>query len=152
MHDSQWQNEFSDRVTWLARAGGNQTAEIRLNPANLGTIEVKVVMHDQQASITFTAQHGVVRDAIEASLPRLREMFSGGGLQLANANVSDQPLHDQRQGQQQGYGWGAGSGNGDGRSQGWYGKSDEFGDLITPISLSASSPASMLPDSVDYYA
>lgn len=127
LHDPQWQSDFSNRVTWLARAGGNQTAEIRLNPANMGPIEVRVVMKDDQATITFTAQHGVVRDAIEASLPRLREMFTGNGLQLAQANVSDQPLHEQRQRQQQGFG----SGNGNGRSQGGYDQVNGITELVS---------------------
>lgn len=96
MQDPQWQNDFSQRVNMLAR-NGSQTAEIRLNPANLGPIEVRVVMNDDQASISFTAQHGAVRDAIEASLPRLREMFSASGLQLADAQVSDQSLQEQHQ-------------------------------------------------------
>lgn len=136
-HDPRWQNEFADRVTWLARAGGNQSAEIRLNPAHLGPIEVRVMMNDDQASITFSAQHGVVRDAIEASLPRLRELFSGSGLQLAQANVSDQPLQDQRQRQQQGFA------SGNGRGQEWQGQGEEFGELVTPLNLSASRPPTM---------
>ncbi len=143
LRDAQWQTEFSNRVTWLARAGGNQTAEIRLNPANLGPIEVRVVMKDDQATITFTAQHGMVREAIEASLPRLREMFSGSGLQLANANVSDQSLQEQRQQHQQD------SAADGGRSQGRYDQMDELGDLISPLVISHSS---MLVDSVDLYA
>ena len=150
LNDPRWQNEFNNRVTWLARASGNQTAEIRLNPANMGPIEVRVAMNDDQATITFTAQHGVVRDAIEASLPRLREMFTGSGLQLANANVSDQPLQDQRQRQQQGFG----SENGNGHSQGGYGGSDQVngvGDLVSPVSLSMLH-SSGLVDRLDLYA
>jgi len=91
----QWQSEFSDKVMMMSRVAGqgqNQVAEIRLNPAHLGPIEVRVAMKDDQASIIFSAQHGVVRDAIEASLPRLREMFSNSGLMLADANVSEQSL------------------------------------------------------------
>jgi hypothetical protein len=151
LNDPQWQSEFNNRVTWLARAGGNsgsnQSAEIRLNPANMGPIEVRIAMNDDQATITFTAQHGVVRDAIEASLPRLREMFTGSGLQLAQANVSDQPLHDQRQRQQQGFG----SGNGNGRSQGGYDQVNGIGDLVSPISLSMLH-SSALADRLDLYA
>jgi len=143
LHDPRWQSEFSNRVTWLARSGGNQTAEIHLNPANMGPIRVQVVMNDDQATITFTAQHGVARDAIEASLPRLREMFMGSGLQLAQANVSDHPLHDQRQ--QQGFG------SGNGRPQGSYEQVESIADLVTPVSLSmpnSTAPASRL----DLYA
>ncbi len=100
----QWQSEFSDRVMMMSRVatqGQNQVAEIRLNPAHLGPIEVRVVMKDDLASITFSAQHGVVRDAIESSLPRLREMFNNSGLMLADANVSEHSLQDRhKQGQE----------------------------------------------------
>ncbi len=94
----QWQSEFGDRLMMMSRVatqGQNQVAEIRLNPAHLGPIEVRVVMKDDLASITFSAQHGVVRDAIESSLPRLREMFNNSGLMLADANVSEHSLRDQ---------------------------------------------------------
>ncbi|MFC1747555.1 flagellar hook-length control protein FliK [Pseudomonadota bacterium] len=103
LHDPQWQSDFSQRISMLAR-NGNQTAEIRLNPANLGPIEVRVVMNDDQASISFSSQSGAVREAIEASLPRLREMFSSSGLQLADTQVSDQSLqeHHQQQRREQG--------------------------------------------------
>lgn len=105
LNDPQWQQDFSNRVVMLARGGATgqaQVAEIRLNPAHLGPVEVRVVMNDDQASITFSAHHTAVRDAIETSLPRLREMFSGSGVQLADATVSDQSLQDRRQRHQQG--------------------------------------------------
>ncbi len=93
----QWQSEFNDKIMMLSRVSGqghNQVAEIRLIPAHLGPIEVRVAMKDDQASILFSAQHGAVRDAIEASLPRLREMFNTSGLMLADANVSEQSLQE----------------------------------------------------------
>lgn len=145
IHDPQWQSEFGNRVTWLAKSGGTQTAEIRLNPANMGPIEVRVVMKDDQATITFTAQHGVVRDAIEASLPRLREMFMGSGLQLANAQVSEHSLQEQRQRHQQGFG------SGNGRAKSWYGQGEEFDNLISPIAFSPTQGASLI-DRLDLYA
>lgn len=103
LNDPQWQQDFSSRVTMLAKGvgpGQTQVAEIRLNPAQLGPIEVRVVMNDDQASITFTAQHATVREAIESSLPRLRDMFVNSGVALTDASVSDQSLHERRQGQQ----------------------------------------------------
>lgn len=98
--DPQWQQDFSSRVVMLAKGGAvgqAQVAEIRLNPAHMGPVEVRVVINDDQASITFSAQQLVVRDAIETSLPRLREMFANSGLQLADATVSDQSLQERRQ-------------------------------------------------------
>lgn len=100
LSDPQWQSDFSSRVVMLAKGGATgqaQVAEIRLNPAQLGPVEVRVVMNDDHASVTFTAQHGAVRDALETSLPRLREMFANSGLQLADATVSDQSLQQRRQ-------------------------------------------------------
>lgn len=148
LHHPQWQSELGDRVTWLARNGGSQSAEIRLNPANLGPIEVRVVMQDDQASITFSAQHGAVRDAIEASLPRLRELFTGGGLQLANANVSDQPLHEQRHHAQQGQ---HGFGSGGGRSQGGYGGQEREMDEPRSVIAHSAISRSLLSDTIDLY-
>lgn len=100
LSDPQWQQDFSSRVVMLAKggaAGQAQVAEIRLNPAHMGPVEVRVVMNDDQASITFSAQQLAVRDAIENSLPRLREMFANSGLQLADAAVSDQSLQGRNQ-------------------------------------------------------
>lgn len=142
--NTQWQSELGNRVTWLARAGGNQSAEIRLNPANLGPIEVKIMMKDDQATITFNAQHGVVRDAIEASLPRLREMFLNSGMQLAQANVSDQPFQEPRQRQQ------SESREGDGPFQESNSQADESGEQASSVALSQRRTTELV-ESVDLY-
>ena len=47
-------------------------------------------MHHDQANVTFIAQSAVTRDAIEQALPRLRESFAQNGLELTNADVSQQ--------------------------------------------------------------
>jgi len=142
----QWQSEFSDKVMMMSRVaatqGQNQVAEIRLNPAHLGPIEVRVSMKDDLASITFSAQHGVVRDAIESSLPRLREMFNNSGIMLADANVSEHSLQNRQQQNQQS----------DSNAQ--YGHAEEGlglneqNEFISQINLSAMSS----PDSLDLYA
>lgn len=97
-----WDQALGEQVQWLV---GNkaQGAEIRLNPAHLGPMEVRIQIQQDQANISFTAQHGPVREALEAAIPRLREMLGDSGLQLNNVTVSDQSLAEQRsQGRQQG--------------------------------------------------
>jgi flagellar hook-length control protein FliK len=47
-------------------------------------------MDGDKASIAFTSHHAGVRDALEASLPRLRDLFAAQGLNLVNVNVSQQ--------------------------------------------------------------
>lgn len=86
-----WGAEISGQVKWLAQnnIGG---AEIRLNPPELGPIEVRIKTDGDQTSVFFTAHHAATRDALEQALPRLREAFAAGGLQLADANVSEQDL------------------------------------------------------------
>ena len=64
-----------------------QQAEIRLTPAELGPVRVQIAVEDGAANVTFQAQHAVTRDAIEAAMPRLREMLAESGLSLGQASV-----------------------------------------------------------------
>lgn len=90
-----WDQALGDRVVWMVNQKF-QGAEIKLNPPQLGPIEVRIQMHHDQAQVSFTAQHGAVRDALEAALPRLREMFAANGLGLGDVNVSQQSFADQQ--------------------------------------------------------
>ena len=86
-----WEDAFSSRVVWMAR-GGVQSAEIRLNPQELGPIEVKMVVTNDPgaqatASIQFSATQAATREAIESALPRLREMLLDSGIALGNTTV-----------------------------------------------------------------
>lgn len=84
-----WGQELGNRVQWLV--GQNvQAAELRINPPHLGPVEIRISVDQDQASVSFTAQHSVTRDAIEAAIPRLRDMLGDNGLNLANVNVSSQ--------------------------------------------------------------
>ncbi len=86
-------DELSNRV--LLFAGQRvQNAELAVTPADLGPIKVSIELRGQEATLAFTAQHATTRAAIEDALPRLREMFAGQGLQLAQAHVGDQRRQD----------------------------------------------------------
>ena len=67
-----------------------QSAHIHLNPRELGPIEVRVSVNQDQASVHFVSNNSAVRDAIDDAFPRLKEMFSQNGLTLNDANVSQQ--------------------------------------------------------------
>ncbi len=84
-----WGEAFGTRILWMAKHE-TQGAELRLNPPHLGHINVRISINDDQAHVTFTSQHASVRDAVEAALPRLREMLADSGLNLANVDVSSQ--------------------------------------------------------------
>ena len=84
-----WGDALGDRVIMMA-GQRVQTADIRLNPADLGPLRVQVSVDDGAVSVSFHAQHALTRDAIEQALPRLRDLLGDNGLALADANVSDQ--------------------------------------------------------------
>jgi flagellar hook-length control protein FliK len=91
----EWAGELGNRVTMMAK-DGLELAHLRLNPANLGTLEVRISVQNDQTQVHFLSQHAHVRDALEASLPRLREMMHDGGLSLGDVNISDQsPAREQ---------------------------------------------------------
>ncbi len=99
LEDSRWGDELAKRITFLMR-GQVQQAEIRITPPELGPVNIRLNLTHDQASVSFAAQHQIVRDAIEQSLPRLREMLSDSGMQLANADVGSQFRGQQQQGEQ----------------------------------------------------
>ena len=83
----EWGPALSDRVVWMVE-GEVKQADLRLNPPELGPLEVRISMVDDEARITFTASHPQVREAVEAALPRLRDMLGGSGVQLLQVDVS----------------------------------------------------------------
>lgn len=95
----EWTQAAVDRVMWMS-SQNLQSAEIRLDPAELGHMEVRIDMLKDQAQVTFMSAQSGVRDAVEAQLPRLRELFSQQGLNLSDVNVSDQSASGAWQGAQ----------------------------------------------------
>jgi flagellar hook-length control protein FliK len=101
--DPGWQEGLSGRVSMMVnqRIG---VATIRMNPPELGPIEVKVNLNHDQASVQFVSHAAQVRDALEQSIPRLREMLEQSGFTLVDSQVSDQSPQQQQQEQQQAHG------------------------------------------------
>jgi flagellar hook-length control protein FliK len=85
----QWANNVAERVVWM-NSMGIKEAEIQLDPPELGAMQVKVSMVNDQAHVTFVVQHASVRDALDQSAMRLREMFDAEGVELVNVDISDQ--------------------------------------------------------------
>ncbi len=96
MDDPRWRGELGSRLMVMAN-GSVQSAEIKLNPAHLGPIEVRISIEGDQAKVSFSAHHALTRDALESAIPRLREMLGANGLDLLDVNVSEHSLNDQSQ-------------------------------------------------------
>lgn len=87
---------LGNRVVWIAKSD-TQSAELHLNPPDLGPLQVVVDVNRDQATAFFSSPHADVRQAIEDALPRLREMFAQSGIQLGNASVGSDPRSHQDQ-------------------------------------------------------
>jgi flagellar hook-length control protein FliK len=85
--------DLANRVVFLA-GQRVQSAEIALTPADLGPLSVTIEIRGHEASLFFGSAHATTRAALEDALPRLREMFAGSGLQLADAQVGDDGRRD----------------------------------------------------------
>jgi flagellar hook-length control protein FliK len=112
-----WGDKVMGKLTWLT-ARNMSMAEIHLSPADLGPMEVKVRMHNDQASITVHAANPMVRDQLEQHSHRLRDMLSEQGVSLERFDVSDQSRQQPGEQGSDGANGDGGQGNrgGDGRA------------------------------------
>jgi flagellar hook-length control protein FliK len=91
-----WNDELGSHLTLMAQQG-NQAASLQVSPPDLGPIDVRIAVHDGQASVWFAAVHPDTRDALQQALPRLRELFAAQGMALADAGVFREPPRQQPQ-------------------------------------------------------
>lgn len=82
-----WGQALGQKISWMVQ-GAQQTATLTLNPPDLGPMQVVVHVNNNQATANFTAHQPEVRHALEAAMPRLREMLNESGIQLGQSNVS----------------------------------------------------------------
>lgn len=82
--------ELNQRVQYML-SQGMQKAEIRLDPAELGSMQIRLQMNqDQQVSVQIQVQNPQAREALEQTMPRLREMLQQQGIELGQNQVSQQ--------------------------------------------------------------
>jgi flagellar hook-length control protein FliK len=86
---TQWGENVSRQLLMMT-ANGVNSAQIRLDPPELGALTIKVKLIDQVATVNFVSQHAMVREALELQIPRLQEQFRQEGMELVDVSVSDQ--------------------------------------------------------------
>ena len=86
LHSEAWPQQFGEKIVWMAK-NDQQSAQINLNPPQLGPLQITLNLSGDQATAVFASPHAEVRQAIESSLPQLREMLSSAGIALGDANV-----------------------------------------------------------------
>ena len=81
--------EMAARLSVLT-ADGVQTAQLHLNPADMGPVMVQIVVEGQQARIEFQADQADTRAVLERSLPDLAAALRDAGLTLSGGGVFQQ--------------------------------------------------------------
>ncbi|MEI8664999.1 flagellar hook-length control protein FliK [Pseudoalteromonas sp. B28] len=66
----------------------NKEAEIRLDPPEMGSMQIRIRSDAEQAHINFVVQNQQAKEALEQSMPRLREMLAQQGLELGESTIS----------------------------------------------------------------
>ena len=91
---AQWGADFSRVMVQLSQQGaqnpGLQTAEIRLDPPELGPLRIVLSVTESVANAMIFAAHAQTRLTVEQALPQLQQQLAQAGLSLGEANVSDQ--------------------------------------------------------------
>lgn len=85
---SQWQASLTEQIVMLTRQD-IQTAEIKLHPQELGSLHIKLAMHDDNMQLHMMTAHAVVKGVLESALPFLRTSLEEQGITLQQADVSD---------------------------------------------------------------
>jgi flagellar hook-length control protein FliK len=93
---SEWQQNLSQHITLFTRQG-QQTAELRLHPEDLGQVQISIKLDDNQAQLQMVSAHSHVRAALEAALPVLRTSLAENGIQLSQSSVSSESFSGQQQ-------------------------------------------------------
>jgi flagellar hook-length control protein FliK len=94
-----WRDEIGAKLNWMIDRG-IQSGSLRLTPDNLGPLEVRITVQNDQVSVWFGAAHADTRAALENALPKLRDMFAAQGMSLADAGVFREPPRDPQQNRQ----------------------------------------------------
>ena len=146
MQSGGWSEAVVDKVMWLS-SQNLKSAEIQLDPAELGRLEVRVDISKDQTQVTFASPNAGVRDTLEGQMQRLRDLFTQQGMNLLDVNVSDQSLSRGWQGQGQGQ-------DGEGQRRGDSAPGLALGEEEKPLSVGElrSSTLSNARRLVDYYA
>jgi len=82
----EWQQQLGQQVMMFNRQGV-QSAELRLHPQDLGSIQISMKIEDGQAQMHFVSGHSAVRSAIEAAMPDLKTALADNGISLGQSSV-----------------------------------------------------------------
>lgn len=121
--------ETASKILYFVQSGV-QSAQLHLNPAHLGPLEVQIRMDGNQVNVALASIHVETRHALEASLPQLRQMFGEQGITLGDLSVGARAFSSGSGAEQQPF-----SGNSGGFTQSTSGVPlvRDVGSIVSPV-------------------
>jgi Flagellar hook-length control protein FliK len=98
----EWAEAVAQRLSQLADSP-HARANIRLNPPQLGPMQIEVHVDGDRAVVQLAVHHDATREALEQAMPRLRAQLEGSGFASIDVSVSRNP-HRERPGNGSPYG------------------------------------------------
>lgn len=88
-----FRKDFSDAVkdkVMLMISQKLQQFDIKLDPPELGNMQVRVNLQSEQAAVNFVVQNQQAKEALEQNMHKLRDMLAQQGVDVGDANVEQQ--------------------------------------------------------------
>ena len=78
-----------------------QSAEVKITPEDLGTVQIKVNLQQEQLSVQFVVQQSNAKELLEQQMPKLRDLLQQQGFQLTEGQVEQRQANDRRSGSEE---------------------------------------------------
>lgn len=82
-----WQDELSAQLSVMAEQGERSEAVMKLAPAELGELEIRIEVRGSEATLQFGAASLETRQALELAQSRLREMMASEGIEVSEYSI-----------------------------------------------------------------
>ncbi|MGQ8366398.1 flagellar hook-length control protein FliK [Glaciecola sp. 1036] len=136
------QQQLVEKVRWMIN-GRNTAAEIRMDPPELGAMQIRINMNGDAATVNFAVQSIQAKESLEQAVPRLREMLQEQGIQLGQSSVQQ----DSKGSGQDQQGFADNQGMGQVSDTGFSDQHEEFHGSVIEQRISGGSLGG-----IDYYA
>jgi len=146
IHKPEGQQQLNEKIRWMVNAR-NTMAEIRLDPPELGSMQVRVNVAGDAASVSFIVQSQQAKDALADAMPKLRDMLQEQGIELGDAQVRKDNSSSGENGQQL-----ANNNDGSSSGRGNRGNNDGMDDEMGETSVIEQSVTRELKGGIDFYA
>lgn len=89
----EWIEAVAERVGQMTD-GSHGRANLRLNPAQLGPMQIEVHVEGDRAVVSLAVRHDATGDALERAMPQLRAQLADSGFASVDVSVSRHPQRE----------------------------------------------------------